>query len=770
MRYGDKTGGGHRSRLFLLTKEISDFPYTERKHRLICRCYEDYWGQNEPATGPRPSFDELFPIPQLMGEVRDSFLAPPMIRQLTELMGRLETAVKRLYDLSCQTDTMTEGTMEDAISDALMAYYALFRSVLKEADSILGDLNLQKDPHSQEGRGYVFLRTLLNLGCSFRDVDSHVVGIVTPFAPRYLSAILETGELLAELDYQGADERLWAEVEILNTFVSRFLRWFLVSPDGTLCHAAVRPVTSFPQEWEDICVLIRPVTDYSSFEGISELRLFEKVKYELEWRAEERRIEEPLRILIAGDIDADQIVKFGRMLESWLKSWRESRSMDYWEPQITFSLFTDNCSFTSQTADSWEEYVQPLRWLRMAYYPMTNLFESPNSLERQVEKVDLLFFLDCRQLYEDFYVVNCSNLSAFFQQTVDLNLTVVHQSASGHVLSPNNPFFQIQNLLLGKLYGKGEAALLKKRVSTTWLNRIEPLLKPKNKMAYFYYSDLDAAQDLYWREDCFVRVEDYAGKCMAILRYGQREGTTLDMAKGKKDKMIVFNLWQFIKHCNLHRVDHLINYFGLNSRLESDSVESIYLLSEILIGVNYADWPKTLRLTYSYPLDKAPFQGEYFAGQLRTYMEMIIHPCFQRESTSIYYAYLRKCIASFLFSDARSVDDVLFVHIFKRHFTLLREVSLEREEDYGKLDLLRPRKTSYSGKRFYQEVMSDYDEPYWYVADQQWKLSLMETSGQLLPCQVFQDIKTACEKNQYAGSDLYRNCTRWLKENHCISG
>lgn len=758
------------SLFFSLTKEsLESFSSLNTQQPLfIHSCFESYWEPTLFATGPRPSYEELFPFSQLKELVADSFLSSTTTQWIKKLIDELELAVKRLYSSS----RYAQDSLVDDICNALMAYYNLFWHVLKDSDMLLKGLNLQKDSYLQEGRGSIFLRMLLNLGCYFRSVDDagHIAGIVTPFAPRYLSAILETSNLLIELSREESEERRNAEIEILNTFVSRFLRWFLMAPDGRLCHAAARPMTSFPQEWGDICIIIRPITDYSSYEGISELRLFEKIRYEIKRRAggqeESKNQWDSIRILIAGDIDANQFLRFGRMLEGWLIA--EFTLPASQDSKIAFSVFTDNCSFDSLTKDEWETHVQIFRWLHMEYYPMAELFESPKSLERQVNKADLLFFLDSRQLYGDFYVSACSNLSAFFQQTAEPHIDSFHKSVSGHVLSPNNPFFQVQNLLLGTLYGKGETAMLKKRVSTTQLNYIKTLLNSQNKTAYFYYSDLDAAQDLYWREDCFVCSEDYGGKRMVILRYGGKEEPPLETALSGQDKIIVFDLWQFIKHCNLRRVNHLMEYFKLGNSGEADHSNRIYLLSKILIGVDYSDWPNSLHLTYSYPADKHCFEKAGFVECLRKYLDDIIVPCFQPEMIDIYHAYLRKCIASFLYSDAKSVDDLLFIHIFKRRFSLLRGVSVEGKEDYDRLTGLQPEGAKYSGKRFYQEVMIDYDKPYCYVADQHRKLALMKESGNLQPAAVFQNIRKACEKNQYSESNLYRNCIKWLGENDSI--
>lgn len=760
----------HGSFLFLLPKEALSHPQPERQRHFINHCYESYWEPQDSAIGSRPSYEELFPFDQLKHIMQGSFLGESAIQRILFLIEALETAVQSIYLSSQHTDTWSAP--EEDISCALMSYYRLFWNILKDSDLLLKGLNLQKDSLYQEGYGYRFLRIMLNLGCCFerKDISKHIVGIVTPFAPRYLSAILETGQLLTEFDNQAPDERLKSNAEVLNTFIGRFLRWFLLAPDGTLCHAAARPTTSIPQEWADICVVIRPISDYSSFEGISELRLFEKVRYEMERLVKQREQKgqekrwDSFRILIAGDIDAGQILKFGRMLEGWLET--EFVSPVCSDTKITFSLFTNNCSFDELISVGWTDCLQSFHWLRMDAHPMAHLFGDPGSLKRQVDQADLLFFLDCQQLYDDFYVAPCANLSAFFQQTSDPNIEFVHQSASGHVLSPNNPFFLIQNLLLGILYGKGGPALLKKEVSTTWLNFIWESLKLQNKTAYFYYSDLDAAQDLYWREDCFVRSENYAGKRMVILRYDANEEPKLQSASSDQEKTIVFNLWQFIKHSNLRRVDTLMSYFGLCAPSESESAERICLLSRILIGIDYSDWPNVLHLTYSYPSDMISFQKPLFEDHLKHYLDDIIFPCFQRDTNNIYYSYFRSCIASFLYSDAKSIDDMLFIHIFERQFSLLRSISLKPEKDYQKLLALQPNGLKYSGKRFYQEVMNDYDEPSYYVPDQHRKLTLMEKSGKLLPAKVFCDIRKACEENQYSNSNLYRNCTKWLVDNN----
>lgn len=748
------------SLFFKLTRETLSHPASERKQFFVNLCYKNYWQTDTSIPEPRPSFEDLFPFAQLEDSIRNSYLQPPIIQRTVTWIRALKSAVEKLY---VSSQSVPE---EENISGVLMAYYKLYRGVLKDSNTLMKGLNALGTHPEGEGQGYVFLRTLLNLGCCFRKVDEagHIAGIVTPFAPRYLSAILETASLLTELEETQARQRTNAEIEILNTFVSRVLRWYLIAPDGTLCHAAARPVTSIRQECSSICMMIRPVADYSSYEGISELRIFEKIRYEMEqWPENPQNVRDPFNILIAGDIDADQIIKLGWMLEGWLD--RSSIRASFRNIRIMFSLFTDNCSFDSLAKDEWEKRTEEFRWLRMNCHSIGELFESPKRLKDQVNAADLLLFMDCRQMYEDFYAFSCADLNSFFQQTSDAAIGSILRSASGHVLSPNSLFLQIQNLLLGILYGRGGPALLKKEASIAWLNHIGALLKPQKKTAYFYYSDLDAVQDLYWQEDYFVRAEDYAGKRMVILRYSENKEQGLEIGR---EKVIVFNLWQFIRHCNLRRLDNLMELFGLNGENEIDCAKNISLLSTILIGVDYSDWPDCLRLSYAYPDSEPAFRSEIFERQLAEYIKGIVFPCFEQKKKNIYFTYFRKCIASFLYSGARSVSDMLFIHIFKRHFSLLRSASLKREKDYNELERFQIARIKYSGKRFYQEVMNDYDEDTCYVGDQHRKLILMEESGNLRPEDAFRNIRRACEENHYSDSNLYRNCSKWLEDNNYI--
>lgn len=77
----------------------------------------------------------------------------------------------------------------------------------------------------------------------------------------------------------------------------------------------------------------------------------------------------------------------------------------------------------------------------------------------------------------------------------------------------------------------------------------------------------------------------------------------------------------------------------------------IDLLAEILVGIDYREWPKRLELSYAYPQNILRYtqKREKFGGILREYLESIVLPCFNRKNDDMYYRYFRGCMASFLY-------------------------------------------------------------------------------------------------------------------------
>lgn len=713
----------------------------------------------------------LFPLQALLDMLMASFLDPEIQRGFELQIKRFHTA---LEELAAQFySTVGEwNELENAIGEYLDAYFLLMRHTLQYWKDLKQCLDYTK-----------FLRVLLNLGCDYSNKASNEYrkGILTPLAPSYVAALWEIARqfsgceaIIHIKDAENAQaQNGWSaqtHQEILLTHVYRYMRWIMVSPDGELCHAALRSYTEEDVETDQMSLSIRSLKDYSSYEGIGELRLFEKIKYELEAEPE-RRINQAERntfyVLVAGDIHVSQFGRSARMLKGWIENsgdqvrWADSKKL-----RVHFILLTQNQSALRTSAEAVKAAGNDRVSLEVVRYEQT--FRNRMEFERLIKHSDLLFFLDCREFYDELQVVSIANLDVLLQQTENENYRSMQKrlDETNASMLPGNRFFEMQELLCGAAYTNGKPARFKKSVNMGILSFLDKSLKYDDNIrepsyiraAYVYYSDLEAARDLYWKEDCFVRTERYSGKKFAILRLGTKRIGELEYTKEESERTIVFNLWQFIKHIAISQTEKLLDYFHLQSE------EELYLLSEIFIGIDYRNWPEVLRISYHYADKLHEIVG--FEERLNHYLDEIVLRCFYKfdRNDHMYQQYFRQCIASFLYSDAKNVDDMLFLHVFSHHFERLKRVEWAEERNRP---LKKPQiyKLKYSDKRFYQEVIMDYDEPSQYFANQYRKIELMRQNGARFPQKVFSNILEVCKNNHYEDSYLYRNCIDMLQNN-----
>lgn len=773
----------NRSWIFLSVKEYSGVKDTVS---FVANLFKAYWSETNKES-PVPMWRHLFPYGKMGRLVRKTFLPTSISEPLMDILRHMQNRTLALYKAS-REDILSNSTgFLDKALDMLDSYYDLLRFFLRNT----------RDLRKGFADYPAFLRMALGLGCNFfREKEGGYVGQATPFAPRYLLAILETQRQLKLLNGRGESEQARkARAEVLNTFLARYLRWFVMTPDGKLGQAVACTYTDNPIEREHPCVFIRTVSSYSSYEGINELRLFEKVIYELEKRMDPENYKAGsfnLEILLAGDLNPGQMYTFSHLLQGWLEKVDEPLEVpetkrDFSRVHLHFWVFTKNQADEEQIQD-----FQQDPQVSVSFDKYENLFGNPAKLKKQIGHADLLFFLDCCSLYEDLYAEPYDRLDALLQQISGQDFRHLYRRMqyADKVLSVNrdtpdqNPFCLVENLALGAAYGDGTPAALKKRVNDVILDFIEEQLYadgPENKKTtYLYYSDLHAAQELHWREDHFIRREQYGGKNMAIFRYGKNSDEKLKevgKSTGKAGEhlvkpVIVFNLWQFIKHSNLHAANERLGLFGFCNKDGHPDEKKIHLLAEILVGIDYREWPERLTLSYAYPqniLKYTTHKKEAFDATLRGYLNSIVLPCFDRKNDDMYYRYFRVCMCSFLYSDAKSIDDLLFLHVFKNKFYLLGDAELQNSLDDGDEyeNLVKQCSFSkgantlslkYSQKRFYQEIMSDYDSPAEYFPNQYRKLEIMEKNGKLKPQEAFLKVQEACTRNKYKDSYLYRNC------------
>lgn len=523
----------------------------------------------------------------------------------------------------------------------------------------------------------------------------------------------------------------------------RAFRWIIVV-NGELFQAAIPAAVPIYEDEEQeerdkriwtLDIPVRDLEDYNSFEGIGELRLFDKIVYELEKRKDSKRTE--FHILLVGDILKKPIEVLCQAVEKWIQSREHNGQYDWNKIKIFMTILTrnkweskcdvpkDKIQITSHVNYCWKEYKGQLL--------------QGDILEKLIEENDWMFLLDACDLYNEIYVE---------QQSIDL----IEQRL---FLNENSNIAQQQQALYA-LAGVGVPGIFKKEINRTFLQYLSKQLKKYSdqaKKAYVYVSDLDAISELDFFDENFIRIERYNNKEFLILRMPGMDEPELKETDSRQ--IIVLNLWQVIKHCTVRNIDCFLEYFGLD-----DISTAIAVFRDTLIGVEYGQWRSQLNFYYSMPecLNKIIFES--YKMRLESWIKAGIMPYFRSQSGDVFYNYFVKAFSTFLYSDAKCVDDMLFVHLFVDKHELLNNVVFAGEDN--EIRNYQASACKYSQKQFYATAMEDYDTSSEMFMNKYRKLDLMERADVNLRRTIFQKIVSSCQRNQYEDSYLKINCQKMI--------
>lgn len=283
------------------------------------------------------------------------------------------------------------------------------------------------------------------------------------------------------------------------------------------------------------------------------------------------------------------------------------------------------------------------------------------------------------------------------------------------------------------------------------------------KVIYAYISDLDAFSQVYFNQEQYVRLEQYRDKEMGIIRFSKRKENLLKNSSSQK--MIVFNLWQFVKHIAIHERMNFEEYFIY------PSYRSKILLDQILIGIDYSLWIE--EVVFSYTLDsKIDINKAIYCERLEQFINNVIIPKFDSKSEISYESYYRKIFISFLYGDAKNVEDLLFLHIYQWHKIILGKSKLRERYTDEKQDLIDNKNVEFkfSTKRFYQIAMKRFDSTFNNEYDRLNAYGTLRRESNMLFYDykkddikmILSNIKKACEAITYDRTILYRQCQEYL--------
>lgn len=629
-----------------------------------------------------------------------------------------------------------------------MAYLDQYRSLLKEIFAIADIFADYTDTRKR------FLLDILNIDTQ-GEVGKMYASIYSPSA---LDALLQVYNYVEEYigtvsKWDNTSTNTEDPVSILKlnyqaVIISktlRLFRWIVVNrADEELYQAAVPaaiPLDSRSElaktDRQLLDIPVRKLDSYSSYEGIGELRLFDKIIYELERRKNSGKRD--YHVLIVGDIIEKPIQILCQAIEEWfvLKTEKDfnKENTDWDNIHIYLNILTRNV----WSKDESNNKIQESNRVSYKWEKYDGQLIDGSELNSLIEKNDSMFLLDACDLYNEIYFEKQDFSIIRERIETELDISIAKQQQMLYTLALT-----------------GCCGTLKKEINQTlfkYLGRSLKKYEAGTKSAYIYISDQDAISQLDYCDEYFIRIERYNEKEFIIIRMpGMDEGA---LPEEHDRKIIVLNLWQVIKHCTVRNIDCFLRYFSMK-----DIPSAISIFRDTLIGVEYSNWPESLQFYYSIPQYDDNTIPEDYEDQLKSWIDMGIMPYFNAQSENMFYNYFVKVFSTFLYSDAKSVDDMLFLHLFIDQHHLLKDTALAGSDDM--LGAYQSQKCKYSQKQFYSMVMEDYDSSSQMFMYKYRKLDLMEKADSGLRQQIFRKVLDACNRNRYGDSYLATNCLKMI--------
>lgn len=625
------------------------------------------------------------------------------------------------------------------IEDYLESYYQLL-SYLMINEQLLEDLDNN------------ILPLLLQL-----DYHSGAMSILAPMALNSLRRMYLGTESYFRKIGNAEDSsilRLFYKSVICNKIQHSF-RWFMNGREGQLVHAAVAPYAIRNGEMY-LKIACRDIRQYNSYEGIGELRTAEKILYEIE-RRPETDIGVPFQIAILGDIDREPIEELVGYLEAVLKSRSQAHGFE-----LIFDLYSKNFSEYAQ--------IQTGEFSVVNYHNnLEAVFADRELMSALLSEHDVIFMMDCTKLYCQIDYQYKEN-SGYLKQRFLFGNALDNATEDKLDLCSPNLLDRLYELMT--VYSRcGKLGTFSKKANDTLLKFCEDQLQEssdgRRHVMYVYVSDLHAFDNVYCNDQYFMRTERYNQKEIGIIRYTSQNQEDTEFPVGPESeelgKMLCFNVWQIVKHFSLERRNEIIQEVlgALDASEVAQRAIHDFDLHCLHIGIDYCKWPKQLLLHYAVDDDRACVTDRKLAERfLETFVEKVVMPVFNADRNDMFQQYFWKSIYSFLYGDAKNIQEMLFIHLLRDKSSLVGKVKIVPENNKELVLKNVNLKFKYSIKRFIEMILTEFDISAFNSTDQLWTEYVIKKNKAVMKerPKLFQDVRRACEKLGYTESYLYLNC------------
>ena len=593
---------------------------------------------------------------------------------------------------------------------------------------------------------------LLNIG-SYYDGEKYKTTIYAPRSLLVLPSIYKNLSLYLKRTEQ--DEMLTkCNHSIFLAKLHQANRWYTLAVEKRkLClyHVALPAYQS--EQNTDMFLEMRNIKTYDSYEGVGELRLADKILYELEYRDKNQLDIGNIRISIFGEVNYNPLLELIDYLNKVINIKYPYMKAKY---KLSFDIYTRKIDELEENKRISEYKNCVLKF----YKKDEKQFSIRKKIDKLIDDSDIIFLLDNSGIY------NAVTYEAFddggeYYKNLQMLPDQISIDEDREDFKIDKNFDELYNIAV--TYGNfGKFGKIYKEAYDTLLGAFEQRCSDE-KVIYAYISDLDAFSQVYFNQEQYVRLEQYRDKEMGIIRFSKRKENLLKNSSSQK--MIVFNLWQFVKHIAIHERMNFEEYFIY------PSYRSKILLDQILIGIDYSLWIE--EVVFSYTLDsKIDINKAIYCERLEQFINNVIIPKFDSMSEISYESYYRKIFISFLYGDAKNVEDLLFLHIYQWHKIILGKSKLRERYTDEKQDLIDNKNVEFkfSTKRFYQIAMKRFDSTFNNEYDRLNAYGTLRRESNMLFYDykkddikmILSNIKKACEAITYDRTILYRQCQEYL--------
>ena len=663
-----------------------------------------------------------------------------------EIKKRISDKIHALQEVYTRHANVESLWNRKEIFEYLNLYYGTLREFISDENILLTD-----------GIAEGVLLPVLNLGlCKNSDKGRISVDMTAPVVLSALNLIYDRiDDYIRKPIYYLRDEddaeRLLQTLQLTieqNIFIHKihqiFRYYILPQKGGELWHAALPAYVPADQAAGEVLnIPVRAMSSYNSYQGIRELRIGDKILYELKQHIGEKA-KKKYTITIVGECapePLEELIKYVSTSIQYKEDYYALKEID-----IYFEVYTLRDAGKSGEIG---------RHYKYRFIKYKNMLMDVSQLKNILEKGDVLFLLDNCQLY-DMDVEEIGDRIIFNQSIFAESYEEFYKRSQYQDLQLECKFFDLYNVLTAYCW-KGKLGFLKKNAKENLVKYLRDYIGiSESKTLYMYVSDIGAFKKLSCIQEQFVRVEKYNQKEIGIIRFTthQREKLNVkaEIARQTGRRILVFNMWQVVKHLMIDEWAQIEQFYI--------KCGEKHFLDEIFIGIDYTDWKQNVKI--SYQCGKNAENADVFnEANVRKSIRLLFDMLTGGKEADMYQKYLNKTFASFLYGSAQSVEDLIFLHIFKTQARSLNFCFMDNEDRglYKHYNL----NCKYSHKKNYWEAIEKFDMDSVSYIEKYHIIESVKGSG------IFSDIKkaeqefldsiiTACENISYTESRLYRKC------------